>query len=211
MGGESAVFPVGLAPLAGHRRFHEKAFLCQAKSFARPFGGSRKGACPLAGGAAVFAAWGEPARPAFPLGKRERGVKIPSLLPPARISFHNRFLYHRRFARLPFARLVEQPAPVPVGVLNIVSGCCHLNFRTDLLREERRSTPMSQSPGLGDFAIKLKSLKPLSFFRPLERCCCGAVRRLPRSPAVDAAAPPVSAIPPQSHASWHSFLRVPPT
>src|SRR4051794_17491948 len=47
--------------------FHEKAFLCQAKSFARPSGGSRKGACPRAGGAAVFAARGEPARPGVPL------------------------------------------------------------------------------------------------------------------------------------------------
>ena len=37
------------------------------------FGGSRKGACPLAGGAAVFAAWGEPARPSFPLWGNGKG------------------------------------------------------------------------------------------------------------------------------------------
>lgn len=53
--------------------------------------GSRKGACPLAGGAAVFAAWGEPSRPGFPCGKRERGVKVHSLLPQALIFIQSRF------------------------------------------------------------------------------------------------------------------------
>jgi len=40
---------------------------------ASAFGGSRKGACPLAGGAAVFAAWGEPARPGVPLWGNGKG------------------------------------------------------------------------------------------------------------------------------------------
>jgi hypothetical protein len=96
---------------------------------------------------------GNPARPGFPFRETGKGSKIPSLLPQAMNSVYSRFitsLHHRRFALLPFALLVERNAPVPVGVLNILFGCCHLSFRTDLLREERRSALMSQSPGLGD-------------------------------------------------------------
>jgi hypothetical protein len=103
-------------------------------SRARLFWGSRKGACPLAGGAAVFAAWGEPARPGFPFRETGKGSKIPSLLPQAMNSVYSRFitsLHHRRFALLPFALFVEQLAPVPVGVLNILFGCCHLKLRTE--------------------------------------------------------------------------------
>jgi hypothetical protein len=98
-------------------------------SRARLFWGSRKGACPLAGGAAVIAAWGEPARPGFPFRETGKGLKIPSLLPQAMNSVYSRFnpsLHNRRFALLPFALFVERLAPVPVGVLNILFGCCHL-------------------------------------------------------------------------------------
>ena len=50
-------------------------------------GDRARGPSPLAGGAAVFAAWGERARPGFPLGERERGFD--SLLPQACIvRFH---------------------------------------------------------------------------------------------------------------------------
>jgi hypothetical protein len=56
--------------------FHERPSRCQPKFLLRPFGGSRKGACPLAGGAAVFAAWGEPARPGFPFGETGKGYKF---------------------------------------------------------------------------------------------------------------------------------------
>ena len=80
-------------------------------SLARSFGGSRKGACPgacpLARGAAVFCGVGGTRPPRLsPEGKRERALKIPSLLPQAMNSFYSRFitsLHHRRFALLPFA------------------------------------------------------------------------------------------------------------
>jgi hypothetical protein len=65
-----------------------------------------------------------------PLGKRERGVKIPFVPDCRRLCI--RFVHHRRFALLPFALFVEQLAPVPVGVLNIVFGCCHLRFELTL-------------------------------------------------------------------------------
>jgi hypothetical protein len=136
--------PSGDEKAPNHANFHEKASSVNKNlSLARSFGGSRKGACPLAGGAAFFAAWGEPARPGFPLWGNGKGeLKVPSLLPQAMNSVYSHSitsLHNRRFALLPFALFVEQLAPVPVGVLNIVFGCCHLRIRTDPLREERRS------------------------------------------------------------------------
>ena len=112
-------------------------------SLARFFWGIAQGGLPSCGGSRRFCGVGgtRPA-PAFPEGKRERGLKIPSLLPQAMNSVYSRSitsLHNRRFALLPFALFVEQFAPVPVGVLNIVFGCCHLRIRTDPLLEERRS------------------------------------------------------------------------
>jgi hypothetical protein len=118
--------------------FHEKASLCQQKSFTRAIflGDRARGLALLRGGAAGFAAWGEPARPSFPFWGNGKGeLKIPSLLPQAMNSVYSRFnpsLHNRRFALLPFALFVEQLAPVPVGVLNILFGCCHLKLRTEL-------------------------------------------------------------------------------
>ena len=179
-------------------------------SRARSFWGIAQGGLPSCGGSRRFCGVGGTRPPRLsPLGKRERGSKDSrSLLPQAVIRV--RFVHHRRFALLPFALFVEQLAPVPVGALNIVFGCCHLRFELALSEKNFVLRCWRSHP---DSAIceKTKSLKPLFSFRPFERCCCGAVHRPPQSPTVDAAVPPVSVIPPQSHASWHSFLRVPPT
>ena len=136
--------------------FHEKAFLCQQKSFTRAIflGDRARGLALLRGEPPFLRRGGNPPAPAFPFRGNGKGdQKIPSLLPQAMNSVYSRFitsLHNRRFALLPFALFVEQFAPVPVGVLNIVFGCCHLGIRTEPLREERRSLLMSQSPGLGD-------------------------------------------------------------
>jgi hypothetical protein len=63
-----------LAPDCSHSR-------SKAARKLKPMGDAQGGEALLRGGAADFAAWGEPARPGFPLGKRERGSD--SLLPQA--------------------------------------------------------------------------------------------------------------------------------
>ena len=74
------------------------------------------------GGAALFAAWGEPSRPGFPRrgnGKGEiRFLAAAGAFAPCS---------QRRFALLPFALFDGAFAPVPFGVLNI-NGCCHLGI-----------------------------------------------------------------------------------
>jgi hypothetical protein len=66
------------------------------------------------GGAALFAAWGEPSRPGFPRrgnGKGEiRFLAAAGAFAPCS---------QRRFALLPFALFDGAFAPVPFGVLNI--------------------------------------------------------------------------------------------
>jgi hypothetical protein len=105
-----------------NRRSHEKASLCQQKSSLAPsfFGGSRKGACPLAGGAAVFAAWGEPARPGFPLwGNGKGALKIPSLLPQAMNSVYSRSIIY--FTSIYFT----SPPPIrPASIRTLAGAKC---------------------------------------------------------------------------------------
>jgi hypothetical protein len=48
--------------------------LSTTKSAIVQLGDRTRGLCPLVGGAAVLAAWGEPARPGFPLGETGKGL-----------------------------------------------------------------------------------------------------------------------------------------
>src|ERR1700739_3236176 len=55
------------------RAFHEKPPSCQAPP-PKKHGGYTRGRSPLVGGAALFAAWGEPSHPGFPRRGNGKGV-----------------------------------------------------------------------------------------------------------------------------------------
>jgi len=120
-----------------------------------------KGACPLVGGAADSAAWGEPARPGFPFGKREWGE---ASLPCCRRrviqgSSPSRLRYSAQPPTRPASIRTLQRAVRPGAgwVSQSQSGCCFLLTRTEgLLRSRTRPAVCPQSPELGDSVIELE-------------------------------------------------------
>jgi hypothetical protein len=60
---------------------------------------------------------------------------------------------NRRLALLPFALFFELFCWRQLGVLNL-DGCCHLSAELSLFKRRARSAGRSQSPELGDFAIR---------------------------------------------------------
>ncbi len=107
---------------------------------------------------ACFRRGGNPPAPACPRrGKRERGRSKSSTLPQAagllftlirlpwsgsnRRRFASFRISHRRFALLPFALFSGALAPVPVGVLDLWNGCCHLSTELNRLRFRKRLVP----------------------------------------------------------------------
>jgi hypothetical protein len=103
--------------------FHEKASLCQRKSFARPLGDRARGLALLRGEPPVLRRGGNPPAPAFPKGKRERGNQI--TLPCCRrlgLSALAVFLTTAESPCFHSHSLLELLAPVPVGVLLFSTG-----------------------------------------------------------------------------------------
>jgi len=151
------------------------------------------------GGAALFAAWGEPARPGFPLWGNGKGD---STFLAAAGAFP---CSHRRFALLPFALFKGASAPVPVWVL-ILNGCCHLRIELNRLVPEASVPPRPRShpnPAIGLTKLYFKSLRQLS---PWPDCFSAA--RIPRrSPTDGAAGSPAFSPPPRSLFSLRSFRR----
>src|SRR5579863_9197958 len=107
-------------PLLYSRGFHERP---PPVNHNLRFGGFTRGRSPLVGGAAFFAAWGEPSRPGLPLGETGKG-RSNSSLPQAVCSLCSRldmpnllFLlsagsaFHRRFL-LPLPQPPTRPASI---------------------------------------------------------------------------------------------------
>ena len=154
------------------------------------------------GGAALFAAWGEPARPGFPLWGNGKGDSRTSLLPQALFPAPN----------------ADSPCFHPHSLLSFRSGAIWgpqsqrvlpSQNRTIGLISEASVPPRPRShpnPAIGLTQLKTESLRPLS---PLPRFS-SAARILRLSPTDGAAGSPVFLPPPQSLFSLRSCHRVPP-
>lgn len=166
------------------RGFHEKACLCQQQTLRSSPGGSRKGACPLAGGAAHCGGVGGTHPPRLsPGGNGKGGFPFSSSLPQAMdplCIFLSPSFRNRRLALLPFALWWGALGSRCLLVFSILKRVLPSQCRTERLSGERtRSTAHSQSPELGDLLPnETFRFRLLSFLLPCTPYYSAAARTL---------------------------------